>query len=461
METELKSLIEKIKKEGVEESEKEANIIIKQAEEKAQKIIASAQEEKKSLLKDAERKIQSLKKNTEKAMKQAARDVLLTLRERVTDFFDRIVKEKIAKERKQAEKSGSGYFYSGTCRNLGQKIVQANIKNGKPFSVRIAVPEGYTEFDDKIYGNIRVNNKEIDDFIIARSDGSPVYNLVVAVDDNNMKITHIIRGEDHISNTAKQLLIYKALKYPIPEFAHLPMILGPDKKRLSKRHGATGVQECRDQGYLSDALVNYLALLGWNPGTEQEVFSPDELIKQFSINRVQKKSAVFDEKKLQWMSGQHIYQKSASEILNSIRTYDSDWRKSNDENYVLEVIDLMKERVKSLRDMREVTAIFFEDPKEYDAKVIKKKWKDKSVNELISKFEKSLDKIELWNAEQIEIALRNLADREEISAGKIIHPTRLALSGVGSGPSLFALMEVLGKEVCLQRLKKANKILPY
>ena len=370
-------------------------------------------------------------------------------------------KEKIAEERKQAEMSGGGYYYSGTCRNLDEKLVQSKIDNGKSFSVRILVPEGYTEFDDSIYGNIRVNNKEIDDFIIARTDGSPVYNLVVALDDNDMEITHIIRGEDHISNTPKQLMIYKALNYPIPEFAHLPMILGPDKKRLSKRHGATGVQEYRDQGYLASALINYLALLGWNPGTEQEVFSPDELIKQFSIERVQKKSAVFDEKKLQWMSGQHIYKKSASEILNSIRFNDPDWRKSDDEHYVLKVIELMKERVKSLRDMREMTGMFFDDPQEYDEKALRKKWKDNLINDLVTKFERSLEKIELWDAEQIEIVLRNLAKRENISAGEIIHPTRLALSGIGSGPSLFAMMELLGKETCLRRLQKANKILPY
>ena len=369
-------------------------------------------------------------------------------------------KEKIAEERNQAEQSGTGYFYSGTCRNLDDRAVQENIKNDIHFSVRISVPEGYTEFNDKIYGNIRVNNKEIDDFIIARTDGSPVYNLVVAIDDNDMGITHIIRGEDHISNTPKQLMIYKALQLPIPEFAHLPMILGPDKKRLSKRHGATGVQEYKDRGYLPEALSNYLVLLGWNPGTEQEVFSPDELIKQFSIERVQKKSAVFDERKLQWMSGQHIYQKSTSEILISIRGYEPDWRKSEDENYILKVIELMKERVKSLRDMQNMTSTFFEDPKEYDEKATRKKWKEKSVNELIAKFENSLADIDLWNNEHIEIALRNLSDSENISAGKIIHPTRLALSGTGSGPSLFDMMELLGKEVCIRRLQKALNTLP-
>jgi len=369
-------------------------------------------------------------------------------------------KEKIAEERKQAEMSGGGYYYSGTCRNIGESVIQDNIKNDIPYSIRILIPVGYTEFDDKIYGRIKINNKEIDDFIIARTDGSPVYNLVVVVDDSDMKITHIIRGEDHISNTTKQIMIYKALKLPIPEFAHLPMILGSDKKRLSKRHGATGVQEYRDQGYLSDALVNYLALLGWNPGTEQEIFSTDQLIDQFSIERVQKKSAVFDERKLQWVSGQHIFKIPASKILDNIHAYDPNWREANNEKYVKKVIELMKERVKSLRDMQNMTSMFFEDPKEYDIKTAKKKWKDESANELINKFENVLADIDIWDVEQIEFSLRNLADIEKISAGKIIHPTRLALSGKGSGPSLFDMMELLGKETCLRRLQKALDELP-
>jgi len=370
-------------------------------------------------------------------------------------------KEKIAEERKQAESSGGAYYYSGTCRNLSQEIIKKRIENGDSYSVRIRVPKGYTEFDDQIYGKIKINNKEIDDFIIARTDGSPVYNLVVAIDDNDMNITHIIRGEDHISNTPKQIMIYEALNLPIPQFAHLPMILGPDKKRLSKRHGATGVQEYRNIGYLPETMINYLALLGWNPGTEQEIFSPDDLIKQFSIDRIQKKSAVFDEKKLQWMSGQHIYQKSAHELLTGIRDNDYDWRKSEDENYVCKVIGLMKERVKSLRDMQEMTNYFFDDPAKYDEKAVRKKWKDDSVNELIEKFNYSLENINNWKIENIEAALRHIAEKEDVSAGKIIHPTRLAISGTSSGPSLFEMMELLGKDTCLRRLKNAIAILPY
>jgi len=369
-------------------------------------------------------------------------------------------KEKISEERKQAELSGSGYSYSGTCRNIEEQIVNQKLENGKSYSVRIRIPEGYTDFDDQIYGKIKVNNKEIDDFIIARTDGTPVYNLVVAIDDNDMEITTIIRGEDHISNTPKQILIYEALNMEIPEFAHLPMILGPDKKRLSKRHGATGVQEYRDGGYLPEVLTNYLALLGWNPGTEQEIFSNSELIGEFSIGRVQKKSAVFDERKLQWVSGQHIYKMTPFKILESIRSINPGWRKNEDNNYVIKVIEIMQERIKSLIEMQNITDYFFEDPTEYDEKAVRKNWKDNSVNELINRFTKSLTKTTDWTTDNIEAALRNISEKEVISAGKIIHPTRLAISGTSSGPSLFEMMELLGKTTCIRRLNTAINKLP-
>lgn len=370
-------------------------------------------------------------------------------------------KDKIAEERKAAESAGGAYYYSGTCRNLDNETVKQRIANGEEYAIRIKIPDGKTSFNDHIYGRIEIANKEIDDFIIARTDGTPVYNLVVVVDDNDMGITHVIRGEDHISNTPKQIIIYKALNLPVPEFAHLPMILGPDKKRLSKRHGATGVQEYRDNGYLPEALNNYLALLGWNPGTEQEIFTIDNLVKEFSMERVQKKSAVFDEKKLQWVSGQHIHAKTARELLTDIRLIFPNWQIDNDEKYVLKVVEIMRERIRTLVDMTTMTDYFFEEPKEYDSKTVHKKWKDKSVNILIQKYVQILETIKDWNVNSIEISLRNLAVQENISPGKIIHPVRLALSGVPSGPSLFEMMELLSKDTCIYRLKRALAILPY
>ena len=370
-------------------------------------------------------------------------------------------KEQIAADRQAAEATGGAYLYPGTCKNLTEEEVKQNLDNGAEFAVRIKIEEGTTSFEDKIYGRIEIDNKELDDFIIARTNGTPVYNLVVVADDNAMEITHVIRGEDHVSNTHKQIIIYNALNYPIPVFAHLPMILGPDKKRLSKRHGATGVQEYREQGYLPEALTNYLALLGWNPGTEQEVFATTELINTFDIGRVQKKSAVFDEKKLQWVSGQHFQELTSDQILKSIYTIDPNWRISVNKKYVLSVIDLMKERIKTLREITQNTNYFFDDPEKYDEKAVRKQWKDVSVNELMEKYVNNFENIDNWNKETIEAKLRKVARVENISAGRIIHPTRLALSGISSGPSLFEMMELLGKDICFRRIQRALSELPH
>lgn len=371
-------------------------------------------------------------------------------------------KETIAKDRLEAEKKGGAYLYPGTCRSLDEKQVEERIANGEEYSVRIKVPEGQTSFSDKIYGDIKIENSELDDFIIARTDGTPVYNLVVVVDDNNMEITHIIRGEDHVSNTHKQLTLYSALRFDLPEFAHLPMILGSDKKRLSKRHGATGVQEYKDLGYLPEVMVNYLALLGWNPGTEQEIFNPSQLVSEFSIDRVQKKSAVFDERKLEWVNKQHIQKYHDNELLHMI-PYLAD--KIDKEGYPIDfivgVIRVMKERVVNINEFMTKTDFFFNDPKKYDEKAARKRWNNSSINDLMEKFVTQLNAIVDWKHIEIENTLRGLAESEEISAGKLIHPTRLAISGVSSGPSLFDMMVLLGKDTCIRRIKHAIQLLPY
>lgn len=369
-------------------------------------------------------------------------------------------KEKITDDRRQAEQKGGAYLYPQTCRYLDKKDVKDRIESGEEYSIRIKIPQGRTSFSDKIYGHIDIDNTQLDDFIIARTDGSPVYNLVVVVDDSVMGITHVIRGEDHVSNTHKQIIIYMALELAVPQFAHLPMILGPDKKRLSKRHGATGVQEYKDKGYLSQVMTNYLALLGWNPGTDQEIFNIDQLVSEFSIERVQKKSAVFDEKKLEWVNKQHIQQRSSSELYLDIKSINNNWILDKDNNYLLKVIDLMKERVNNLNDFETISKYFFEDPTEFEGKAVRKRWKDSSVNHLMQKFVRKLNNIDKWNHKNIEQALRKLAEEDDLSAGEIIHPTRLAVSGVSSGPSLFDMMVLLGKDVCIRRIEKALSNLP-
>ncbi|MBN4081487.1 glutamate--tRNA ligase, partial [Caldithrix abyssi] len=224
-----------------------------------------------------------------------------------------------SKDDLQSARDAGHYRYPGTCRNLSDDDIKRRLNQSQSFTLRLRVPEGETVYRDLIYGDIHVNHKEVDDFIVVRSDGSPTYNFVVVIDDHDMEISHVIRGEDHVSNTPKQTLIYKALGYDEPQFAHLPMILGHDKKRLSKRHGAPGVQNFKDDGYLPESLLNYLALLGWNPGTEDEIFSLEQLVEKFDLSQVQKKGAVWDEKKLHWLSGQHVMNTPTDFLLASIR----------------------------------------------------------------------------------------------------------------------------------------------
>lgn len=369
-------------------------------------------------------------------------------------------KEDLAKIRREREKAGLGYTYPGTCRSLSSEDIKVKLETNATNVVRIKIPEGETTFSDSIYGEISVKNSELDDFIVARTDGSPTYNFTAVVDDNDMGITHIIRGEDHISNTPKQIILYHALGFDIPQFAHLPMILGPDKKRLSKRHGATGVQEFRAQGFLSSALVNYLALLGWNPGTEQELFTIDELVNEFSLDRIHKKGAVFDDQKLEWINQQTILKMENEEILETIKSINLNWGDDRSQDYLLSVIELMKPRSKTFIELIESSHYFFEDPSEFDPKTMRKRWKNSEVNELVSDYIECLEQIEDWSSENVEAGLRKLSDEKEVNPAKLIHPVRLALSGTGAGPSLFHLMDVLGKETCIRRLKRAVELFP-
>ena len=230
-------------------------------------------------------------------------------------------KDELDKLRKESDKNKVIFRVPQTYRNLSSIEQKKLIDEGKSYTVRIKVPDGETEFNDMVYGSIKVQNKDLDDFIIARSDGSPTYNFVVAVDDADMNISHVIRGDDHLANTPKQILVYKALGLNTPIFAHLPMILGSDKKRLSKRHAATNVQEYKEKGFTPKVILNYLSLLGWNPDSEKEIFDQNELINSFQFKQVQKKSAVFDEKKLLWVSQQHLSEMSVRDLMNEIYTF--------------------------------------------------------------------------------------------------------------------------------------------
>lgn len=360
------------------------------------------------------------------------------------------------KEEIEKHRSETGSFsYPGFWRDRDQADIDKALELKSPFTIRLKIPnEENTSYHDMIYGEITIENSELDDFIIARSDGSPVYNLTNVVDDSDMGITHVIRGEDHISNTPKQILMYKALDLNIPKFAHLPMILGQDKKRLSKRHGATGVQTYRDDGFQPEALLNYLSLLGWNPGTEEEIMSFDEIIQKFDLTMVHKKSAVFDEKKLNWISGQHLSQQSNHTIFSNIKVINANWGKSESQDFCLGVIELMKSRSISLIELIEQSDYYFNDLTEFDEKSVRKTWKNET-GIIVETVQLILEKHENWTTESLEETLKTFMAENDLGFGKVMKPIRLALCGTVNGPSLFSIMSLIGQDTCLRRISHA------
>ena len=361
----------------------------------------------------------------------------------------------------QSTRDSGHFLYPGTCRKLTDGDIKKRINQGIGFTYRIRIPkEGETRFDDIIYGPICVDNKELDDFIVIRSNGLPTYNFTAVIDDYDMNISHVIRGEDHVMNTPKQIILYHALGFEPPLFAHLPMILGHDKKRLSKRHGAPGVQTFRDDGYLPESLNNYLALLGWNPGTEDEIFSLNELVDKFDLSQVQKKGAIWDEKKLHWVSGQHMMQTQTDFILDAIRHIDPNWGKGSDISFLVSIIEMLKMRAKSLTEFVAHSKYFFNDPTEYNSEDLTKGWKDESVNERVTLILEKLVNLQIWHKEEIERRLKLFSEAQGLGLGKIITPIRLAICGTLNGPAVFDILELIGKETTIKRINTALESLP-
>ena len=368
-----------------------------------------------------------------------------------------LTKEELDTMRSESEKKKELFRVPKTFRDYSLDDQQKLIDEGKDYTVRLKIPNGVTEFSDLVYGTIKVDNKELDDFIIARSDGSPTYNFVVAVDDSDMNISHVIRGDDHLANTPKQILVYKALGLAIPTFAHLPMILGSDKKRLSKRHSATNVQEYKEKGFTPTSIINYLSLLGWNPDSDQEIFDISELINAFNFSQVQKKPATFDEKKLLWVSGQQMAKTETSVIIKEIEILDSSWGINQDSKYKKEVISLVKDRSKTLNDLIEISNVFFDDSISYNQEMSSKVLDDNAL-QIIKDLYEALSTEENWVRNDIESIFDNLMIQHEVGLGKIIKPIRFALTGLGYGPGIFDMMMLLERDRCLERLSKAVKL---
>ena len=360
----------------------------------------------------------------------------------------------------EKSKNNEYFSYPGTCRNLSSEDIKSKLNQGTSFTMRIKVDTGKTIFNDLIYDEIKVDHKELDDFIIARSDGSPTYNFTVIIDDHEMEISHVIRGDDHLSNTSKQIIIYNALKLKPPQFAHLPMILGPDKKRLSKRHGAPGIQNFKDKGYFPEVILNYLALLGWNPKNDEEIFSIEQLIDKFDFTQVQKKGASWDEKKLHWLSGQYIMNLSSQEIFDALRLIDSSWGKGLDISYLINIIDALKPRSKSLYEFISQSKHFFSSPDTFDQDESQKAWPDNSTTAIVTLSYEYLKTFDSWNSDFIEKEIKKFASDNSFGAGKLIMPLRLAVFGSLNGPSLFDIMHILGKNETLSRIQTALSKLP-
>jgi glutamyl-tRNA synthetase len=354
------------------------------------------------------------------------------------------------------------FRYDRFCLRLPPEEVERRTAAGEAHTLRVRVPPGITAWDDIVHGRIEFENAAIEDFIVLRSDGTPIYNMAVVSDDVHMQITHVLRGDDHISNTPKQILLYDALGAARPRFGHMPMILGPDGKRLSKRHGATAVGEYQSQGILPEAMINFLALLGWSPGTDQEVFTREELIAQFSFDGVNKKSAIFDAQKLSWLNGQHLARTPAARLVPLVTAslveqgLASETELATNPEWLQRLIDVLKVRSRTVHDIAQLAGPYFVATLGYDADAVKKHWKDaEATAQLLQRLRVGLGSVAEWTEPALENELRALAETLGVSAGKLIHPLRVALTGQAIGPGIFEAAVLLGRERALQRLDAA------
>jgi glutamyl-tRNA synthetase len=364
--------------------------------------------------------------------------------------------EELDLQRKLAQKNKIPYKYNRAALSLNSNTINKYLSEGKPYTIRFKIPEGVTEFSDLVHGKTVFKNEDIEDFIILRSDNSPVYMLAVVADDHDMNITHIIRGDDHLNNTPKQILLYNALSWKVPEFAHLPMIVDEQKRKLSKRYNTVSVEEYKSSGYLSEALFNFLTLLGYAPLNKKEIISKNELINEFSFERVNKKSAVFDIKKLNWINSEYIKSANANIILEIIedneihKQYKIDLN-SFSKTYVIKAVDLLKSRINKLTDIFEFGDYLFQAPKDYDKKGLDKYWTPK-IKPIMQEFKQTLENINLFSSTEIELSLRKLSENYDIKSAELIHLLRLILTGKTVSPNIFEITELLGKNEVITRI---------
>lgn len=356
--------------------------------------------------------------------------------------------EELDKKRQEAMARGGKPKYDGTCRN-------GRAHPSRPAVIRFKAPQsGTTEFHDICRGTIRFDNTELDDLIIARSDGTPTYNFTVVVDDVTMAITHVIRGDDHINNTPRQVQLYQALGYPVPEFAHLPMIYGPDKKKLSKRHGATSVIEYKKMGYLPEAMVNYLARLGWAYG-DQEIFTRTELIEKFDLSVVGSSASVFDIEKCKWVNAQHLLVKSNDELFDLVKPFLVELGlSSNDRAYAAKVMAIERVRAGTLQELADLSAFFFREEVDLDPKAASKWFSTESLARLET-LRTSISELTNCDEGSLTNIFNEMATKTNLKMTEIAQPVRVALTGSTASPGIYEVMAILGKDRILRRLDLA------
>lgn len=371
--------------------------------------------------------------------------------------------EKLSIKKEEAKKNKTQYKYDNTCRNLSGEQIEKNLKNNNPFVIRLKQDRNDDIiFNDMIKEEIKISSSMLDDFIIRKSDGYPVYNFAVVCDDALMKIDTVIRGDDHISNTPRQILLYKALGFEVPAFAHLPMILGEDKTRLSKRHGATAILQYRELGFLPEALRNYLARLGWGYDDSQEIFTTEELIEKFSIEKVSKNPAIFNYKKLQWLNGNYIQKLNIDERTEAVLPYlknkgyiDNEFIQKN-KDYLKKIVEIIGDRIKTFPDVLYYSDFFFKDEIKFEEDVINKLFSKVDLTDTYNKIINSLNSIKNWTKDEIISQLEKASTDTSIKRKDYYQAIRAGLTGKLNSPDLMDIMLIMGKEKVLQRLKVAG-----
>ncbi len=370
--------------------------------------------------------------------------------------------EELARGREEAKKENRAFIYPGTCRDLSPEMEEKCRSEGRNAVVRLRTPvSGETVVDDLIRGEVHFDNEMLDDFIILKSNGQPTYNFASVVDDLQLSITHVIRAEEHLSNTPRQQLCALALGYELPAFAHVPMILAPDRSKLSKRHGATSVEEFQDEGYLPEALINYMALLGWSPGEDRELLCLEEMIAAFNLEKVNKTAAIYDVNKLAWMNGHYIRESDPDQLAEAARPFFEQHGllkselTSDDLAFFKKVLYAVRERARTLKELAEASEYFYLDDFEYDQKGIKKAFKKEGASDVLRTISQKLSKLDEFSEEKTEAVFNEITENTGLSFGKLSQPTRLALTGRMGGPGLFEIIELLGKDKTLARIGKA------